>query len=344
MTDQIIKLDRKQKLPELNYLKGFSILTIVLFHAFNNYMTAMPNAVVRMSAIGGTGVHVFIFCSGLGLYLSYLRNPVSGVEFMKKRFIRVYLPYIFVVCILFFIPWMYDGEDRLLALSSHVFLFKMFVPRFEESFGGQLWFVSTIIQIYLIFIPICKLKKMINKDSIFLAIMLGISVCWWILVLLLGKSDERIWNSFCLQYIWEIALGMCVAECMYKDKEIKLNKLLLGIIAIFGIAIQAIMAMSSPVLKVFNDIPALFGYGALALLLSNISIVRVICSKIEGFSYELYLIHMAVMTTVFYLVKPQGMLLQCIMVMLAIGISLVLAYIYNKLIARVRRMTNRTMG
>ena len=36
-------------------------------------------------------------------------------------------------------------------------LFKMFVPELESSMGGQMWFVSTIIQFYLAWPLIVKL-------------------------------------------------------------------------------------------------------------------------------------------------------------------------------------------
>ena len=36
-------------------------------------------------------------------------------------------------------------------------LFKMFVPELESSIGGQMWFVSTIIQFYLAWPLIVKL-------------------------------------------------------------------------------------------------------------------------------------------------------------------------------------------
>lgn len=49
------------KIEVVNSLKGFSVLTIVIFHLFNNYMNALPSILIKLSAIGGTGVHVFSF-------------------------------------------------------------------------------------------------------------------------------------------------------------------------------------------------------------------------------------------------------------------------------------------
>ena len=72
----------------ISFIRGFSILTIVLMHLLQGYIKSCPSVMIKASAIGGTGVHVFFFCSGFGLYLSYLRKPIGFVDFMKKRMLR----------------------------------------------------------------------------------------------------------------------------------------------------------------------------------------------------------------------------------------------------------------
>ena len=253
-----IKL-QENRIPAVDYLKGFSIFTIVMMHLIQR-MTAVPNQIQVLAQIGGTGVHVFFVCSSIGLYLSYLKNKPSFFDFIKKRFSKIYFPYIIVVLISFFLPWMYSGKDRVVALLSHVFLFKMFVPRFDESFGPQLWFISTIIQLYLLFIPMCILKKKIKSNKLFFLLFFAISIGWWVFCWAAGLSHERIWNSFCLQYIWEFSLGFIIAELLLNKKAFKINNILLIIIAVVGISLQAGMALLLDSLKIFNDIPALFGY------------------------------------------------------------------------------------
>lgn len=63
-----------QKLEIVNYLKGFSILTIVLMHLIQSY--DIPKIIRTASSFGGAGVHVFILCSGFGLFLSQLNKPI----------------------------------------------------------------------------------------------------------------------------------------------------------------------------------------------------------------------------------------------------------------------------
>ena len=56
----------------IDYLRGIGIFTIVLMHLCQGYTNGALN---KAFAFGGAGVHVFILCSGLGLYLSYLHKP-----------------------------------------------------------------------------------------------------------------------------------------------------------------------------------------------------------------------------------------------------------------------------
>lgn len=316
------------KIPAVDYLKGFSIFTIACMHLLE-MMSAVPSKIMTLAAIGGTGVHVFFLCSGIGLYTSYLKRKTSFCEFLKKRFLKIYIPYILVVLVSFFAPYLYSGEDKLTALLSHVFLFKMFVPRYEESFGTHFWFISTLFQLYALFIPMCLLKEKLSGRKLFLSVFVGISVVWWILCDRLGVSEVRVWSSFCLQYIWEFAIGFVLAELFYEQKRYRLHNGLLLACAVLGIGLQAFMALYSDALKVFNDIPALIGYGSLALFLRSIPFVRYVCHKLSSFSYEYYLVHILVFASVFYLLKPQGLPMQCAVGCAAMAIALLTAFLYH---------------
>ncbi len=191
----------------------------------------------------------------MGLYFSYLNKKIKFIEFIKKRWTKIYIPYIIVVFISFLCHWMYLGNDRLSAFISHIFLYKMFIPKYEESFGIQFWFISTIIQFYLLFIPMCKLKEKIDNNKLFLSMGLLISVFWWIICYVLNVSDIRVWNSFCLQYIWEFSFGMVLADEFKKGKIYKIYILQLFFVAVVGLGLQAGLAMYlKQYFKLYNSI------------------------------------------------------------------------------------------
>lgn len=292
----------------------------------------VPKKIITLSAVGGAGVHVFFVCSGMGLYFSYLNKKIKFIEFIKKRWTKIYIPYIIVVFISFLCHWMYLGNDRLSAFISHIFLYKMFITKYEESFGIQFWFISTIIQFYLLFIPMCKLKEKIDNNKLFLSMGLLISVFWWIICYVLNVSDIRVWNSFCLQYIWEFSFGMVLADEFKKGKIYKIYILQLFFVAVVGLGLQAGLAMYLDKFKLFNDIPALFGYSALSLLLMNIKLIKKVCVIISKFSYELFLIYILVFKTVFQIIQFNSLTMQIIETLIAFILSLICAFIYNRLI------------
>ena len=203
------------KLKIVDFLRGFSIFTIVLMHLVQSY--DIPSWLMKATSFGGAGVHVFILCSGFGLYLSYLHKPLGYKDFIKKRFSRIYFP-MAVVCLLTAVWMAYQGKDVLMPLLSNLLLFKMFVPELESSMGGQMWFISTIIQFYVAWPLIVKLMNV--KRGLLYALL--ISLMWSTLVGLLGFGEERVWNSFFLQYLWEFCLGMKLAE-VYLKRPAALN-------------------------------------------------------------------------------------------------------------------------
>lgn len=143
-----------RKLDVVNFLRGYSITTIVLMHLVQGY--GLPGWAFKATSFGGAGVHVFILCSGFGLYLSYLNKPLGYKDFLRKRFGRIYWP-MAIVCVATAFWMLYQGKAILMPLLGNLLLFKMFVPELESSMGGQMWFISTIIQFYLAWPLIVKL-------------------------------------------------------------------------------------------------------------------------------------------------------------------------------------------
>lgn len=280
-----------QRLDIVDFLRGFSIFTIVVMHLIQMY--PISPMLMKASSFGGAGVHVFILCSGFGLYLSYLNKPLSYNQFLKRRFLKVYLPYIIIILFSAIIPFYNTSPDKWLQLLSHLFLFKMFIENYECSYGIQFWFVSTIIQFYICWPLILRLFKW---GGGFLA--LFISLLWSSVIGIYDLSDERIWNSFFLQYLWEFVLGMKLA-LLYKENShnfcIPKYKWLIPI-GIIGILLTGITGYMGGLLKSYNDIPSLFGYLSMTLIIYKMAIkpLNRFFTFTNKVSYEWYLIHMLI--------------------------------------------------
>jgi len=291
----------KQRIEVIDFIKGYSILSIVLFHYFQGmFISPLFDKAIYF---GGTGIHTFLFASGFGLFLSQMKKPLSYGAFLKKRFTKIYLPYIITVTVIalisLIIPLYVNSWN---AYFSHLFLYKMFNNDLIGSYGYQLWFVSTICQFYLLFPLIVWLRKKIPGNG-FLLMGLCISWTWALVVLLLQRDGFRNWNSFFLMYLWEFMLGMYCAEIYIARNYAfwKIRKGLLIGIAIGGIAIYSLMAFSlGRAGKEFNDLPGLFGYGALCVFVYSLGIKPVnrfifFTAKI---SFSIFLIHFLVLNLV----------------------------------------------
>lgn len=288
----------------VDYLKGISIFGVVMFHFLAIYLD-VPSFIKTASNFGGGGVHVFLICSGFGLALSYHKKMVPWHVFMKKRFFKIYVPYIFIVLVSFFLPYMYMGTDRFKALLSHVFLYKMFIPRYEESFGTQFWFISTIIQFYIVFILIMKFKKRVNKKAFFM-ISCMISLLWAFATAVLNVYDIRIWNSFFLQYLWEFNLGILLADQFIEKGDLEAETMpvvKLLIVFVLSFAVFVWMAMKGGIYRCFNDVFSVFAFISISLILYKSSFFRKFFLSVHTISYELYLVHILVFSSCFLVWK-----------------------------------------
>lgn len=322
----------KKHLDVIDFLRGFSIFTIVVMHLLQGYQ--LPNALYKITSFGGAGVHVFILCSGFGLYLSYLYKPLKYVEFLKRRFTKVYLPYIIIILLSALIPFYNTSEDKWFQLLSHVFLFKMFDESLESSYGGQMWFVSTIIQFYIVWPIVLVLFR--QKYNLLLALV--ISLFWSTFVGLMGMSDQRIWNSFFLQYLWEFVLGMYLAKVYYKSPEkfiVPSYKILVPI-CLISLVLTFLMASSGSFWKLYNDIPSLTGYLFLSLIIYKFPVkwIKKYFAFTNQVSYEWYLVHILIFSCCSFLLKEVVPLY--VLMALQLLLSYALAICYERILKFIR--------
>jgi len=288
-----------KRLELIDFLKGFSIFTIIVYHFLDQLILKFPFN--KLILFGGTGVHLFVLISGLGLYLSYLKKPIPYLSFLQRRFSKIYAPYILIILISAFISFFIPVyPNSWYALGGHVFMYKMFDETIMGSYGYPLWFISLIFQFYLVFYVLVYFKKK-TKNSWFILICLLISNIWPVLVVMLGKEDERIWNSFFLQHLWEFAIGMVIATMIASGNNLtkyKFKPIYFLLAGILNCALYAALALKcGEVGKMFNDIPALIGYSCIAIWIYLLGI-----QKIKEFflftgriSYSLYLTHILIL-------------------------------------------------
>ena len=90
---------------------------------------------------GGTGV--FLFLSGFGMFFSLRRNRLSGRAYIKSKFIRLFIPYLWLWAVSLIIYMLYDSS--------------LLTPRLLTSFlsldippANEAWFYKVIIGLYVL--------------------------------------------------------------------------------------------------------------------------------------------------------------------------------------------------
>ena len=284
----------------------------------------------RLYHLGGGGVHVFILVSGFGLCLSNLNKPLTYTQFLRRRFSRIYLPFVFIVLLSSLWTLYLYGTFDYNAFFSNVFLYKMFSPKYNETFGIQMWFISTIVQFYICWPLLLQLLKFQKRG---VAVALFISMFWWLLTTLLGKNDERVWNGFFLQYLWEFVLGMYLALIYYNNPEKFIFPRLryLFIYACIGLGLTGLLAWDNSWLRSFNDIPSLIGYLSSAMIIYSISgrYIKIVLCKINNVSYEWYLTHMLIFSIVAYINWTNIPMLLLISFISSLGFAIIYKYILS---------------
>ena len=203
------------RIEYIDFAKGYAIFTVVVYHVLQR--AGLPPLGQQAIIFGGTGVHLFFLLSGFGLAFG---KTLAAAAFYRRRLTKVWLPYVLALTLSLLTALAWNlFPDRWAAWLAGVLLYQMFFERFMDSFGGHFWFISAIMQFYLVYPALIWLRRRMPSAAGFSAICLGISVAWWRMVYVLDKADWRTWNSFFLQFLWEFGLGMVLGEMVVRRRR-----------------------------------------------------------------------------------------------------------------------------
>jgi peptidoglycan/LPS O-acetylase OafA/YrhL len=306
------------------------MFTIVLYHILQ--YVSLPSILARANLLGGAGIYIFLFASSYGLYFSKIS---SWTSFYIKRFKKVLVPYYVGITIIFLINF-YVGiyPNNFKAYLSHIFLYKMFFEYYTGSFGVHFWFVSTIIQFYLIYPILIKFAEQ-TKASRFLLISFGISFFYSILVYKLGLYNKRIWYSSVIQYLGIVMLGLAIAKQQWLPRLLKISVSRYALLFVLGIcytlAINLLMGAAG---NVFNDYGMFMAYFSGCVILfvigQHVPVIIRIMLWIESFSYSLYITHLFMFALYLkVLVKTKINLVE---VPIVIALCILTAILFNKVV------------
>lgn len=212
----------KERIVFLDYVRVFACFLVMLVHASENYYPgpgstdmAGPQAVLAnetdricVSVYDGfsrMSVPLFIIVSAF--LLVPMGNEQSAKEFYKKRFTRVFPPFLFFSVLYCVLPLLWGQLDVAASLRDI-----SRIPLNFPSLAGHLWFMFPLFGLYL-FIPVISpwLRNVSDREERFFILLFLISTCIPFLNRWAGEVwGQCFWNEYHLLWYFSGYLGYLV--------------------------------------------------------------------------------------------------------------------------------------
>ena len=196
---------------------GMAMLMIILFHV------ALPQSsdFFGLRRVGNLGVDIFLFLSGIGLWFSWTKAPVSlsfssWWSFYKRRLIRIYPAWLLIAC-MYYIPrynggmQLWNNGNGLADLMGDILINWDFWLHDELHF----WYIPAIMLLYVFAPPYMEL---IRRHPIYRWLVL-VMVMWPVLVQWVTPIHQAVGH---LEIFWSrvpiFFLGINMGE-MVKRKD-----------------------------------------------------------------------------------------------------------------------------
>ena len=156
------------RLRSIDALRGAAALGVVLYHSVDRSTAVVPVGWTRypelalqfVSSFGYIGVFLFFVISGFCIHLQWARAKANGEKpniafgsFWKRRFRRLYPPYIITLAIFFGLTAATAGIDVsrffIYDVGMHLFMLHNLDPKTCYSINGVFWTLAIEEQLYL---------------------------------------------------------------------------------------------------------------------------------------------------------------------------------------------------
>jgi peptidoglycan/LPS O-acetylase OafA/YrhL len=156
-------LPRSQRVAELDGLRAFMVLFVVLFH-MTDFAGSLPRGpgwyIIIVTSLGAIGVNVFFIISGFIITTLLLREMVSAGQvslaaFYIRRFFRIVPPFaVYLTTLLILGAAGFISISRQNLVWSAFFLGNTGFPDSNAWFVAHTWSLSVEEQFYLAFPPL----------------------------------------------------------------------------------------------------------------------------------------------------------------------------------------------
>lgn len=236
------KIDNKH-IEKIDALRGIAILSVFFYHCqlifFSDFqqgkyvrgflqLDSLKDFLIKFNpfAYGYTGVHLFLIISGFVIHLSYLKSKksFSAIHFFKRRFWRIYPPYLIVLLFICFTRigfgyYLFSSEGKQ-TLLYHLLLIHNFSSRDFFFINPSFWSLALEVQLYLIYPVFLILRKKIGIAYSFL-IVLFIAIILFGFGLVYPETGKNYVYSTSVLQLWFLWCGGAfLAENFLTNKSV----------------------------------------------------------------------------------------------------------------------------
>ncbi len=185
---------------------------------------------------GTVGVAIFVFISGYITHASSFRLP--GMDFIKKRLLRVSLPYymaILVMNLLIYFGFFSSGSHHWVDNITHLTFIHNLHPKTFFTISGVFWYVGLQVQLYILYLII---RQYVNKYYLllgFVAFFCALAANVWLPNYFSNHSEwTGVVNKSVLSYAFLFIAGVVI-----KDREDLFKPILVKSFVFYGIMITS---------------------------------------------------------------------------------------------------------
>lgn len=306
-----------------NQLKGFAILAIIFSH-IGYFLSSDTKFLYPYSVLGGVGVNLFLFLSGLGLTLSHLKSPLSPTAFYKKRLFRLFIPLWVVITIFLLIDNFVFARTYPLLEIFHSFL--GFYPRADVflNLDSPLWYFSVILFLYLIF-PLVFIKKVSLLAPI---LVLVLSILMLNLPLPVNEDILKLYKLHFLAFPLGMLFGLVIQKLKFQlTPGLKYLTLTIAVFIFLYTSINSGVGGDAKIEQIISLITTLSIVVIFSLLRFNFKLL----SLFGIYSYEIYLLHWPILSRFnLFLGLPPFLI-----TILNLSLILLLGYALQKIIKKI---------
>lgn len=259
----------------------FGAAIVVALHHYSQYVCAnglSSNIIYKLfSSQGGyLAVAVFFFLSGYGLNESEKYKHLSFFSFLKKRWLKIYIPTLFVTALWIPIEVLFKGPNIIGGGKS--LIYKLFIGFDDEV----LWFLKVLFILYFTFAVYSYIKKKFNQlyanVSINLMTIAVIAIVWCVFPI------------YCTISIPMFMLGIMTSNCV--DTSLSLRRLILSVLGWGTFVCSYLLVYKTNALCINVTINYMFILAAIFALFKIPIIIKTKPNLLfTSISFDLYLVH-----------------------------------------------------